>query len=159
MPWFVLYTKPKNEKKVADKLKAKGIDVYCPLIKVKRQWSDRIKTIEEPLFKSYCFVNLEERERANVFGVSGIVRYLFWQNKAAIVRDSEIDAIKAMLNEADQCQSDINFVELGSRFSINSGSFNKLSGTVVRQQGKIVSIILDVMQMVITVDHSKITAL
>ena len=57
-PWYVLYTKPRNEKKVAQRLSEAGYTVYCPLQKVRRQWSDRTKVVEEPLFKSYLFIQI-----------------------------------------------------------------------------------------------------
>ena len=155
MPWFVLYTKSRNEKIVAEKLKAMAIEVYCPLIKTKRKWSDRTKLVEEPLFRSYCFVKLEEHERALVFKVPGIVRYLFWQNKAAIVRDCEIDVIKLMLNEVDHNFITVKSFEPKDRLTIASGSFTDISGNVMRQQGKIVTVILDSLHIRLTVDLSK----
>ena len=155
MPWFVLYTKSRNEKIVADKLQAQGINVYCPLIKVSRRWSDRVKTLEEPLFRSYCFVHLEEHERAQVFNVPGIVRYLFWQNKAAIVRDCEIDAIKGMLAEANHSQIKLKTIGPGSHITINSGSFQNISGNVVQQQGRTVTIVLTSMQLKLTINLSR----
>jgi transcription antitermination factor NusG len=58
--WYAIYTRPRWEKKVNFLLQGKGIESYCPLNKVRRKWSDRIKTIEEPLFKSYVFVKIDE---------------------------------------------------------------------------------------------------
>lgn len=155
MPWFVLYTKSRNEKLVAERLHARGIDVYCPLIKVKRRWSDRVKLVEQPLFPSYCFVCLNEQDRALVFGVPGVVRYLFWLKKAAIVRDVEIDAIKLMLNEIDNNLIQLRSYKPGETLQIASGSFTNVSGTIVRQQGKIVTVILDALQLQLTVDLSR----
>ena len=155
MPWFVLYTKSRSEKIVAERLQEKGIDVYCPLIKTKRKWSDRTKIVDKPLFSSYCFVHLEERERAKVFEVAGVVRYLFWQKKAAIVRDSEIDAIKLMLNEIDHTLIQINSFKPGDRLTITSGSFADTSGRIIWQQGKIVMIRLDALQLCVSVDLTK----
>ncbi len=155
MPWFVLYTKSRMEKVVAEKLRERHIEVYCPLVKTKRKWSDRFKFVEEPLFRSYCFVNLSEHERSSVFGVPGIVRYLFWQKKAAIVRDKEIEAIKMMLNEVNHSQITIKAFESGDRLTIASGSFTDTSGSVIRQQGKVVTVMLDALQLVLTVDLSK----
>ena len=74
MPWYVIYTKPRNEKKVADRLKHLGIDVYCPMITMIKQWSDRKKKVQIPLLNSYVFVNLNEKDRELVFQVSGVVR-------------------------------------------------------------------------------------
>ena len=66
--WYVLYTKHRNEKKVAQRLSEAGYTVYCPLQKVRRQWSDRTKVVEEPLFKSYLFIQIEEsRPRRGLF--------------------------------------------------------------------------------------------
>ncbi|MDV7140191.1 UpxY family transcription antiterminator [Maribacter sp. TH_r10] len=99
MNWYVLYVKPKSEKKVAETLRTMGVEVYCPLVKEIRKWSDRKKTVESPLFKSYVFVRLKDRERQMVFGVHGVVRYLFWLGKPAIVKDEEIRAIEQWLND------------------------------------------------------------
>lgn len=99
MNWYVLYVIPKNEKKVADMLQKMQLEVYCPLIKEVRQWSDRKKTIESPLFKSYVFVRLKDKERQIAFGVPGVVRYLFWLGKPAVVRDEEITTIKKWLED------------------------------------------------------------
>ncbi len=90
MTWFVLYVKPQNEIKVGKALTALGIEVFCPTKKEVRQWSDRKKTVEVPLFKSYVFVKLEAQNRNQVFSVPGVVRYLFWLGKPAVVRDEEI---------------------------------------------------------------------
>ena len=68
--WHVLYTKPRNEKKVAERLSGAGYTVYCPLQKVRRQWSDRVKVVEEPLFKGYLFIKIEEKKRDEVFILS-----------------------------------------------------------------------------------------
>ena len=61
--WFVVYTRPRWEKKVHSLLTAKSIESYCPLHKVRRKWSDRIKLVEEPLFKSYVFVRVEDKDK------------------------------------------------------------------------------------------------
>jgi transcription antitermination factor NusG len=64
--WYAIYTRPRWEKKVNGLLEAKGIESYCPLNRVRRKWSDRIKTIEEPLFKSYVFVKIAEETRLSI---------------------------------------------------------------------------------------------
>ena len=65
MPWYVLYTNPKAEKKVAEQLNKIGIETYCPLVTKIQQWSDRKKKIEVPLFSSYVFVNIEEHKETS----------------------------------------------------------------------------------------------
>ena len=94
--WYVVYTKARNEKKAALLLEKSGIDVYCPTVKEVRQWSDRKKTVEVPLFSSYLFVHLAPKERELVYAAPGVVRYLFWLNRPAIVKDQEIETLKKM---------------------------------------------------------------
>ena len=95
--WHVLYTKPRNEKKVAERLSNAGYTVYCPLQKVRRQWSDRVKVVEEPLFKGYLFIHIEMKIRDEVFTFPGTVRYLFWLRRPAVVREEEIHTIQKWL--------------------------------------------------------------
>ena len=155
MPWFVLYTKSRNEKLVAEKLRNLDIEVYCPLKKTQRKWSDRYKIVEEPLFRSYCFVNLPEHGRNRVFAVPGVVRYLFWLQKPAIVRDVEIEIIRHLLNDFEHECLHVGPIKPGDRLTIASGSFSDFSGKVISQQGKVVSIMLDSLQLVIKIDLSK----
>ena len=157
MPWFVIYTKSRNEKIVADKLSEMGIEVYCPMLKTKRRWSDRVKTVEEPLFRSYCFVRLEEHERAKVFDVTGVVRYLFWLKKPAIVRDEEIETIKTMLQTHDHHLIKVEQYDLQTPVIISSGAFAKATGEVVGQQGRILTVALDSLGVVLKIDLGKTT--
>lgn len=152
MPWFVLYTKSRCEKKVATNLQLRGIEVYCPLRKVVRKWSDRDKIVEEPLFRSYCFVRLEESEREKVFGVSGVVRFLFWLNKPAIVRDHEIQLIKNLLNEFDHETIEITSLVISDRVQIQSGVFINQTGYISQVKGHKIVISIDSLRVQITID-------
>ena len=87
MNWYVLYTKSRFEKSVSEKLGLLGIEVYCPILKRKKLWSDRWKLVEEPLFRSYCFVQLEDKDKDNVFNVPGVVRYVYHCGRPAIIRE------------------------------------------------------------------------
>ena len=122
--WYVLYTKPRNEKKVAERLSAAGYNVYCPLHKVKRQWSDRMKVVEEPLFKGYIFIQVEDKRRDEVFNYPGAVRYLFWLRRPAIVRESEIHTIQKWLGQYDHSDIDISEILPGDFVRITTGPFS-----------------------------------
>src|SRR5882672_9281224 len=97
--WYAVYTRPKWEKKVAELLNRKNIDNYCPLQKSIRQWSDRKKTIFEPLFNSYVFVNVSETDHLRVKETDGILNFVYWLGKPAVVKGAEIEAIRALLFE------------------------------------------------------------
>ena len=124
LPWHVLYTKPRNEKKVAQRLSEAGYNVYCPLQKVRRQWSDRTKVVEEPLFTSYLFIQIEDHRRDQVFTFPGTVRYLFWLRRPAVVRDSEIHTIQKWLGEYNHEDIDISEIMPGDFVRISSGQFS-----------------------------------
>jgi transcription antitermination factor NusG len=97
--WYVVYTKPRWEKKIADILIAKGIEQYCPLNKVTKQWTDRKKIVLEPLFKGYVFVCPKPIDKWDMKLIPGILNYVHWLGKPAIVKESEINIIKKFLHE------------------------------------------------------------
>lgn len=130
MNWYVVYTKPKWEKKVAEQLKNKGITCYSPLITQVRQWSDRKKKVEVPLFNSYVFVQLPEKERNMVFQSVGVVRYLFWLGKPAIVRDEEIETIKKWLDPAQANDVSLLSFQVGDAIQLESGPFSSQKAVV-----------------------------
>ena len=130
MNWYVVYTKPKWEKKVAEQLKNSGIECYCPLITQVRQWSDRKKKVEVPLFNSYVFVQLPEAERNMVFQSVGVVRYLFWLGKPAIVRDEEINTIRKWLDPAQANEVSLLAFQVGDAIQLESGPFSNQKATI-----------------------------
>lgn len=95
--WFVVYTKPRTELKVVDRLSALGINVYAPTKTEVRQWSDRKKKVVVPLLPSMVLVNLSEQETDRVFKVPGVLRYLFENGKRASVSSEEILAMQCFL--------------------------------------------------------------
>jgi transcription antitermination factor NusG len=93
------------------------------LIIKERQWSDRKKKIEVPLFNSYIFVRLKEADRNLVFQSAGAVRYLFWLGKPAIVKDEEIDTIKIWLEKPNAIDISILPYQVGDKIKLETGPF------------------------------------
>lgn len=131
--WFAIYTKPRWEKKVSGLLFQKGIENYCPLNKVRRKWSDRIKTVEEPLFKSYVFVKVGEEERTSVRMTNGVVNFVYWNGKPAIIKDKEIQTIKRFLNEYENVEAVKLNLQQDERVRV-------IGGTMMDQEGKLIEI-------------------
>jgi transcriptional antiterminator RfaH len=131
MHWYVLYTKPRNEKKVADGLHRLGMTAYCPLHTQIKQWSDRKKKVSEPLFRSYVFVQLPEERRQDVFQVPGVVRYLFWLGKPAIVRNEEIAVLQRGLSVLS-VQVAVTPLQPGQKITLTEGPFKGQTGTIQR---------------------------
>ena len=133
LAWNVLYTKTKNEKKVFDRLSDLGIDAYCPCQRTLKQWSDRKKWVEEPIFKSYIFVKTPESEvqKLKILNTSGVVRFLYWLGKPAQVRQGEIDAIRNFLGEHQSVVS-VSF-DVGLKLNVKQGVLKGSEGVVLYQ--------------------------
>jgi transcriptional antiterminator RfaH len=130
MNWYVVYTKPKWEKKVAERLSEIGVIAYCPLITKMSQWSDRKKKIQVPLFNSYIFVKVEEKQRNIIFEIPGAIRYLFWLGKPAIVKENEIQVIQDWLNMPDAFEVMVDKWHKGDKIVLESGPFVAQSAIV-----------------------------
>jgi len=128
-PWNVLYTAPRAEKRVYDRLVELGIETYLPLYKTIRQWSDRKKKVEVPLFNSYIFVRSSEKLRFDILQVYGVVRYLYYLGRPAIIRQKEIDGIRRFLHQTEGFKIT---VEIGDKVQIASGVMEGVYGEVVR---------------------------
>ena len=131
MQWLVLYTKPQFEIKAAEALNLIGIQAYCPTYTHMKQYSDRRKKVVKPLLPSYIFVKIEEKNRDKVFCVPGIVRFLFWLGKPAVVRKKEIELMKENL-EGIYDSILIKKLKIGSNYDITHGPFKGQSGKVVQ---------------------------
>ncbi len=140
--WLVVYTKPRWEKKVAKLLGEKGVEHFCPLNKVSRKWSDRKKIVEEPLFKSYVFVKIEETDRTKVRMVNGVLNFVFWLGKPAIVKENEIENIKRFLGEHENVQVKSLDVAVYQRVIITSGIFMDQEGEVLQVNSKTVKLLI-----------------
>lgn len=98
--WYVLYTAPRAEKQVQSRVDALGVECWLPLHRSPRVWSDRVKIVDMPLYRSYLFVRCSEMELRNLLHVYGVSRIVYYDGKPAVVRQREIDAIKLFLEQA-----------------------------------------------------------
>lgn len=134
--WYAIYTKSRNEKKVHARLLEARIETYLPLQKLLKQWSDRKKWVEEPLFRSYLFVHISKEEYYKVLQVIGVVKYITFEGKAVPVPSQQILAIKQFLNnEEDQLISTESF-NIGDQVEIFRGALKGLMGNLVDVRGK-----------------------
>jgi transcription antitermination factor NusG len=156
--WFALYTKPRWEKKVNSLLNDKGVECYCPLNRVKRKWTDRIKTIEEPLFKSYVFVKVDDTERTKVRLTNGVINFVYWNGKPAIVKEKEIQTIKRFLDEHEAVQVRPMELKPNQTVLITSGAFMDQQAVVLDANKKEVKVaILSLGQeLIATIDKTKL---
>ena len=152
--WMALYTKPRWEKKVDRILLQKGLNSWCPVQKTERQWSDRKKIVEVPLFTSYVFVNITPEERLNVLQTDGVLNFVHYLGKPAVIRDEEIALIKSYLQEDEAVvtvQSAQSFRE-NDKVVISQGVFMDNSGTIIRSSNKKVYVRLESLGQIMVVE-------
>jgi len=152
--WFAVYTKPRWEKKVDGLLQRKNIESWCPVQKKERQWSDRKKVIEDPLFKSYVFVHASPAERVRVLQTDGILNFVHHLGKPAVIREEEIQLIKTYLLEenADISTQSWETLEENIKVKIKQGVFMDNTGTVVRAGNRKVYVRLESLGQVMIVE-------
>ena len=147
--WFVIYTKSNQEIKVTEKLNEMGISCYCPTVTIIKQYSDRKKKILKPVIPSYVFVFIEERSRNDIFSVFGVVRYMFWLGKPAMVREKEVELMKQYLNGEFQSVSLTNFTK-GQMHKISEGIFAGKIGRIIEIQKNKIKLQLESLGMIVT---------
>jgi transcription antitermination factor NusG len=143
MNWYVVYTKPRWEKKVFTLLTDKNIEAYCPLNKVRRKWSDRIKWVEEPLFKSYVFVKVATEELTEVRMINGVVNFVYWLGKPAIVKNKEIEIIRKFLNDYEEVWTEPIELQKDARVVITRGAFMDKEARVVKVSHNKVRVLIE----------------
>ena len=120
-----------------------GFEAYCPLNKVTRQWSDRLKVVEEPLFKSYVFVRLQEGEHVKVRMINGVVNFVYWLGKPAVIADGDIEKIKRFLNEYSEVYAEALPVQCNSTVQITRGVFIDKEANVVSVRKNHVEVLIE----------------
>jgi transcription antitermination factor NusG len=150
--WKVVYTKPRSEKKITERLEKEGYEVYCPLQTILKQWSDRKKKISVPVFPSYVFLHVNALESDEVLQDPGVLNFVYWLSKPAIIRDEEINSLKTFLtNNKDKPFEILNYKE-GENVEIISGPFKGQHGAIDRVKRGALSLLIESLGMIIRVE-------
>lgn len=136
MNWYAVYTKPRNEKKVAMMLEREGIEHYLPLIRREKIWSDRKKIVDEPLFSSYIFVHITEKEHLPVLQTPGVVRFVMFEHRKVPVRDIQIEAVRRYCDTGEELFLNETDYKVGKKVKVISGGLKGLEGRLVQVLGK-----------------------
>jgi transcription antitermination factor NusG len=135
--WYAIYTRSKAEKKVLIELEFLDIECYLPLITRYRQWSDRKKKVEEPLFRSYIFVHIHESLLYTVRNVPNVARFVSFEGKPTIVPEEQIHAIRYYLDEQDDPEDiDHSLIQEGQLVRIKQGQMEGLIGRMIHYRNK-----------------------
>lgn len=144
--WYAIYTRPRWEKKIARLLEEKGIENYCPVAKKVKQWSDRKKIIYEPIFKSYIFVKIEDEKKWELRKINGVLNFVYWLGKPALIKDNEIKTIQKFLGEFTDVQIEkIDGSKINSLVKIRQGAFMDYRGILIELSGNIARVRIESM--------------
>lgn len=131
--WHVMYTRPKFEKKILKALNDKGIEAFLPLHNVIRQWHDRKKKLEVPMFPNYVFVHIDTIQIYDIYTIPGFVRFVNTGGNLDIVSKKKMAMIMNILeNDFETIAGE--FV-IGERVKISSGPFMDLEGVLIGEKG------------------------
>ena len=155
MSWYVLYTFPRAEKRVAARLKDLDVEVFLPLHKKRKKWSDRMKMVEVPLFNSYIFVKCNDCELYSLLKGYGVLRIIYYLHRPAIVRECEIEAIKEFLRIAENKK----IIYAGDKVEIVSGAFQNKCCKVLKVEKSRVTLFLEELGAKIYVSLSEVDKL
>src|SRR5688572_24436863 len=133
--WHVVYTMPKAERKVATSVVGMGIESYLPLTKVVRQWSDRKKKVEVPLFPNYVFVKVNDRMRSSLYSIKPLLKFVSVDRRPVVISDSVITTIQSLLHQGAEI-SDESYFEEGATVRVVHGQFAGLEGIVIKRCSK-----------------------
>jgi transcription antitermination factor NusG len=124
-------------------LSEKKIESYCPLNKVRKKWSDRMKIVEEPLFKSYVFAKVSTEDQTKVRMTAGVMNFVYWQGKPAIIPVKEIEIIRKFLNEYENVFAEPIELKEDGRVTIRQGLFMDHEAKIIRIEGNKVKVVIE----------------
>ena len=131
--WYAVYTRPRFEKQVLKGLLDQGIEGYLPLIKTMRQWSDRKKMVEVPLFSSYVFVHINRSSYDQVLQTHGVVKYISFEGKAATIPSDQIDNLKIIIDSNEKVETIWESRRKGDQVIVTAGSLKGLKGELITE--------------------------
>jgi transcription antitermination factor NusG len=150
--WFALYTKPKHEFKAETGIGSFGIETYLPAVTVKKKWSDRVKSVREPLLRGYIFIYADEKERLASLTAAGIVSTVCFEGHPARIPEWQIDGLKKMLqHDGEILVSDR--IPAGTKVKVITWPFEGMIGIVEENQNneKYLSIAIEILNRTVSV--------
>ncbi len=152
MHWFALAVKPRHEKAVAERLLARSLESYAPVYRERRRWSDRVRTVELPLFPRYVFCRFSFADRLKVISIPSVQSVVGFGGEPAPVQDAEIDSVKTLVGSG-LAVAPWHYLRVGQRVRICEGPLSGLEGILAREKsGYRVVINVELLQRAVAVE-------
>ncbi len=133
--WYVFYVTAKHERKAEKLLIRDGYNCYLPIITVLKQWKQRKKHVEEPLFKSYIFVKVRKNEIYDVLQTPSVISYIRFAGEPAVISQQHIDLIQELIQNKTKFNISSERVKVGEQITLKSGPFEGEKGVVKEIRG------------------------
>jgi transcription antitermination factor NusG len=127
--WFAAQVSPQHETTVATILDHKGYQRFVPTYMARRQWSDRIKLIEKPLFEGYVFCRMTEQSFGLVRTTPGVVRLVGFNGWPSPVPEDEIFALQKLIQSGIRAYPIAMHLKVGQRVEVTTGPLAGITGT------------------------------
>jgi transcription antitermination factor NusG len=135
--WYAVYTAPRAEKKVSERLTFEGIEHYLPLQTVKRRWSDRIKEVQVPVVNGYIFVHITDSDFKNVTNVYGALAFVREGGQPVGIPDNQLERLRFMVEHSEEpVEYHQESFEHGETITITKGPLAGMMGELVEMKGK-----------------------
>jgi transcription antitermination factor NusG len=136
LKWYVMYTRSRAEKKVADMLAEEGVEVYLPMVEELKQWSDRKKKVQKALFNGYVFVKTHRNNLWNCLKIPGAVKFVHFSGEHAIIRDEDVETIQRVVATGVSIETDGSEIASGEKVKVIGGSLEDMVGECVEKGNK-----------------------
>jgi len=133
--WYVFYVTAKHERKAEKLLIRDGYNCYLPIITVLKQWKQRKKHVEEPLFKSYIFVKVRKNQIYDVLQTPSVISYIRFAGEPAVISQQHIDLIQELIQNKTKFNISSERVKVGEQIILKSGPFEGEKGVVKEIRG------------------------
>jgi transcriptional antiterminator RfaH len=130
--WYALYTRPRAEKLVFQRLEEAGIETFLPLQKTYRMWSDRKKLVERPLLSSYIFVKTNNKNFPIVYRTNGVVKFVSFEGRPVSIPQNQIDNLRLLINSDAEIEVTCEKYEPGDNVEVVSGALIGLTGELIK---------------------------
>ena len=157
--WYAVRVRSNFERNVSVILEHKGVEQFLPTYRSRRVWTDRIKTLDLPLFPGYVFCRIPLDERNRVVTTDGVVGFVGAGRQPIPVSDTEIEAIRTLIQSQAPAQP-WPFLRIGQTVRISHGSLAGIEGILIRVKNSwrlVVSIVLLERSVAVEIDAAYVS--
>jgi transcription antitermination factor NusG len=160
-PWFALQVRTRHERWVASHLEGSGFELFLPLYKCRKRWSDRVKESELPLFPGYLFCRMDPQDRLPILKTPGVIQIVGFNRRPEPVDEVEISSLQRLVSSGIPNQP-WPYIQVGEQVRVESGPLRGLEGRVVEFKGNhrlVLSITLLQRSVAVEMDSAFVQAL